>query len=460
MRVCVVGAGYVGLVSAVGLAEHGHQVTCVDADHVKVAAIAEGRSPIVEPGLTELLGRHAGRSVRATGDLAAAVVAADLTLLCVGTPSRRDGSIDTSALRDAAEQVGVALVARPAGAAPPVVVVKSTVVPGVTDGIVAETLVATSGLVRGRDLGVGVNPEFLTEGQAVADFLEPDRLVIGGDEIALAALRLLYGGFSAVPVIETGARTAEMIKYASNALLATAISFANEIALIADAVGGVDALAVMQGVHASRYLTTPTDAGPVVAGLASFLEAGCGYGGSCLPKDVAALSAHGRAAGAPVRVLEAVAAVNGGQPARLVELLRRELGPLAGRAVTVLGLAFKPDTDDVRHSPAIPVLRGLLDAGASVVAHDPVVGPAALAGLDGVGHTGDLRVALSGAEAVVLVTRWSDYLAVPALLHESGATPLVVDGRRLLDPRDVPRYAALGLTHGDRPATPDLHRKA
>ncbi|WP_181784386.1 nucleotide sugar dehydrogenase, partial [Pseudonocardia pini] len=217
MRVCVVGAGYVGLVSAVGLAAHGHQVTCVDADPARVAAIMAGTSPIVEPGLAELLERHVGRSVRATGDLAAAVRTADLTLLCVGTPSRADGSIDTSFLESAAEQVGTALRARPPDSAPPVVVVKSTVVPGVTDGIVAEALTRACGLTRGRDLGLGANPEFLTEGQAVADFLEPDRLVIGGDPIALEALRLLYAGFTDVPLIETTTRTAEMIKYASNA---------------------------------------------------------------------------------------------------------------------------------------------------------------------------------------------------------------------------------------------------
>ncbi|GAA4556734.1 UDP-glucose/GDP-mannose dehydrogenase family protein [Pseudonocardia xishanensis] len=457
MRVAVIGAGYVGLVSAVGLAEHGHRVVCVDADPARVAAITEGRPPIAEPGLAELLRRHAGRSVLATGDLAGAVLEADLTLLCVGTPSGSDGSIDTSALEAAAEQVGSALRARPAGTAAPVVVVKSTVVPGVTDGIVAAALARGCDLVRGRELGLGVNPEFLTEGQAVADFLEPDRLVIGGDELAVAAMRRLYAGFTAVPLIETTARTAEMIKYASNALLATAISFANEIALISDAVGGIDALAVMQGVHASRYLTTPTETGPVVAGLASFLEAGCGYGGSCLPKDVAALSAHGRSAGASPRMLEAVAAVNADQPARLVALVRRELGALAGRSVTVLGLAFKPDTDDVRHSPAFPVLRGLVDEGARVLAHDPVVGPEVLP--SGVGHTHDLACALAGADAVVLVTRWGEYLAVPGLLRAAGAEPLVVDGRRLLDPRDVPRYAALGLSDGDRRRTPDLERR-
>ena len=200
----------------------------------------------------------------------------------------------------------------------------------------------------------------------------------------MAALRELYAGFQGVPIVETNAPTAEMIKYASNAMLATAISFSNEIANLGAEIGGIDVVEVMKGVHLSRYLTTPLgDGASVTAPLSSFLEAGCGYGGSCLPKDVAALAARGREVGSPMRLLEAVAEVNDRQPARLVELLRRRLGTLAARRVTVLGLAFKPDTDDVRSSPAFPVLRLLLDAGAEVSAHDPLVGPEALDGLGG-----------------------------------------------------------------------------
>jgi UDPglucose 6-dehydrogenase/GDP-mannose 6-dehydrogenase len=441
MRVCVIGAGYVGLVTGVGLAELGHDVTCVDIEQHKVRAINDGRSPIFEAGLDELLRRHVGARLRATTDLAGAVAASRVTFVCVGTPSRPDGSIDTSFVEQVAAQVGTALGAVDRGQC---VVVKSTVVPGTTDGVVTEVLERTSGKRAGVEFGVGANPEFLTEGQAVDDFLQPDRIVIGGDGLAVEALRELYEGFRDVPLVMTNARTAEMIKYASNAMLATAISFANEIANLGSAIGGIDAVDVMRGVHLSRYLTAGS--GTVRAGLAVFYEAGCGYGGSCLPKDMAALTARGREVGSPMRMLEAVAAVNTDQPARLVKALELELGELRGRRIVVLGLAFKPDTDDVRCSPAFPVLRLLLAAGADVVAHDPVVDADVLEDLPGAGvsHVGDLVAAVKGADALVIVTRWADYRAIPDIVAELDPQPVVIDGRRMLERTSVTRYTGIG----------------
>lgn len=435
MRIAVVGAGYVGLVTGVGLAEHGHHVVCVDVDAARVEAINAGRAPIVEAGLDELLARHAGERFTATTDIVDAVAASSVIFVCVGTPSRPDGSIDTSFVQTAAAEVGAAL--RPGHS----VIVKSTVVPGTTDELVTATLAEASGLRPGEDFGVGANPEFLTEGQAVADFLHPDRVVIGGDDLALSALREVYAEFTGVPLVQTNARTAEMIKYASNAMLATAISFTNELANLGAALGGVDTTEVMRGVHLSRYLTSHA---PGRAGLASFFEAGCGYGGSCLPKDVAALTALGDQVGSPLRVLQAVAAVNDDQPSRLVDIVEHELGGMAGRRVTVLGLAFKPDTDDTRCSPAFPVIRQLRDKGADVVVHDPVVGAEAVADLPGVTHSTDLAVAVKGADAVVLITKWEQYQALPGLLAELDAKPLVVDGRRVLEASSVARYAGIG----------------
>ena len=237
-----------------------------------------------------------------------------------------------------------------------------------------------------------------------------------------------------------------MIKYASNAMLATAISFANEIANLGSAIGGIDAVEVMRGVHLSRYLTTPlSDGTAVTAPLSSFYEAGCGYGGSCLPKDVAALAAKGRQVGSPLPLLEAVADINDRQPARLVDLLRRELGPLPGRRITVLGLAFKPDTDDVRSSPSFPVLRLLRELGAEITVHDPVVGPEAVDGLGEVTYTADLADAVKQADAVVIVTRWDDYRRLPELIGQLDPPPLVVDGRRMLERTSVPSYTGIGL---------------
>jgi UDPglucose 6-dehydrogenase len=442
MRVTVVGTGYVGLVTAVGLAELGHIVTCTDIDERKVDALNRGEPAIFEPGLEPLLRRNLPARLRATTDLAAAVQSSELTFVCVGTPSRPDGSIDVSFVRRAVEQIGAALSSTTEFHA---VVVKSTVVPGTSDRVVRPALERTSGKRAGVDFGVGVNPEFLTEGTAVEDFLEPDRIVVGGDQRTVAALRDLYAGFSSVPIVETNAATAEMIKYASNAMLATAISFSNEIANLGSAIGGIDVVEVMRGVHLSRYLTTQLgDGTSVTAPLSSFYEAGCGYGGSCLPKDVAALAVRGGEVGSPLPLLEAVAGTNDRQPARLVDLLRRELGELRGRRVTVLGLAFKPDTDDVRSSPALPVLRLLREAGAEVSAHDPVVGPQVLDGLGEVSYAEDLADAVKQAEAVVVVTRWDHYRRLPELVGQLDPPPLVVDGRRMLDRSSVPSYTGIG----------------
>lgn len=445
MRVSVIGAGYVGLVTGVGLAEMGHTVACVDLDEHKVAAISQGDPPIFEAGLEGLLRRNLGTRFTATTDLEGAVAASELTFICVGTPSREDGSIDVSHMVRAAEQIGVVLASMEKFHA---VVVKSTVVPGTTDGVVTPTLERASRKRASEDFGVGVNPEFLTEGQAIDDFLRPDRIVIGGDERTVAALRQLYAGFAGVPVVVTNTSTAEMIKYASNAMLATAISFANEIANLGSTIGDIDVVEVMRGLHLSRYLTSPVgDGRSVIAPLTSYLGAGCGYGGSCLPKDLAALTARGREVGSPMLLLESVARVNQRQPAQLVDLLRRELGRLEGRRVAVLGLAFKPDTDDVRSSPAFPVIRLLLDAGMEVAAHDPVVGPEALDrfGDAPVLHSGDLVATVKGTEAVVIVTRWDHYHRLPELIADLDPPPLVVDGRRMLDKRSVPRYTGIGL---------------
>lgn len=442
-RVSVIGAGYVGLVTGVCLADRGHDVVCVDQDRAKLAAIEAGKPLIHEEGLEALLQRTLGRSFRVSDDLAGAVRDTNLTILAVGTPSTPDG-IDLGFVRAAAAQVGSVLATKDGFH---VVVVKSTVIPGSTDEHVVPELERASGKKAGVEFGVGVNPEFLTEGRAVRDFMEPDRIVIGaGDAMTERALRDLYAGFPQAEVVATNTRTAEMVKYASNALLATSISFANELANLGAAIGGIDTTEVMRGVHASRYLTTRVPSGPVRAELSSFLLAGCGFGGSCLPKDVTALVAAGRSAGVPMPLLEAVLDVNRRQPEVLVDLVRRHLGSLAGAVVGVLGLAFKADTNDTRESPAFPVIRGLRRGGARVLAHDPVVRVDELPGdiVQMVELRADLAVLAGEVDALVLVTSWADYAALPGLVATARTSPVIVDGRRMLDPESVPRYAGIG----------------
>jgi UDPglucose 6-dehydrogenase len=445
MRVSIVGTGYVGLVSGACLAEMGHTVVCVDVNAARVAAIRRGESPIHEAGLAEILARHAGGRLRATTDLRAAVLESDLSLIAVGTPF--DGErIDLGAVRHAATQVGRALREKDGYH---VVAVKSTVVPGTTDGPVRLLLEAASGKRAGADFGLGMNPEFLREGQAVADFMHPDRLVLGGvDDRTRDALEALYAPFPEAPRIRTGNHTAETIKYAANALFATLISFSNEIGNLCAALGGTDVVEVMRGVHLDRRLTPVLEDGRrVVPGVVTYLEAGCGFGGSCFPKDVKALAAHGRAVGVPMRVLDAVVEVNERQPERIMELLDRGFPSLLGRRVAVLGLAFKPGTDDVRESPSLPVVRALRVRGAAVRVYDPVAareGERAL-GTDGIAYSPDLETAVDGADAIAVMTRWGEFERLPALLAGADPQPLVVDGRRMLARGSVARYAGIGV---------------
>ena len=445
MRVSIVGTGYVGLVTGVCLAETGHEVVCVDNDPAKVEQISAGRPTIHEEGLEPLLAKLIGRSLSVTADLEEAVHGTEITLIAVGTPF--DGrEIDLQYIEAVSEGIGKALAGKDGYH---VVVVKSTVVPGTTDAVVTRILEEASGRRAGEDFGVGMNPEFLTEGRAIYDFMNPDRIVLGGrDDRTRELMARLYEPFAGVPVVRTNNSTAEMIKYASNALLATMISFSNELATLCTALGDVDVVDVTDGVHRSQYLTVAgADGSPQQAPIARFIEAGCGFGGSCLPKDVSALVAHGVRFGVDMPLLRSVLDTNAGQPGRTVALLDRHFDSLEGVAVTVLGLAFKPDTDDVRESPAFPIARLLLERGARVTVWDPIaMAPArAVLGDAPVGYAASLEDAVAGAEAIVLVTRWAEFERLPVLLRGAEHPPLVVDGRRLLDKNSLDRYDAVGL---------------
>jgi UDPglucose 6-dehydrogenase len=439
VRVSVVGTGYVGLVSGVCLAHVGHDVVCVDLDSDKVDAINAGTSPIHEDGLEELLRGVVGTRFRATTDLAAAVAGTEVTILAVGTPFGED-RIDLGQIVAAADQIGAALAALDRYH---VVVVKSTVVPGTTEEVVGPAIAAASGKRIGQDIGLAMNPEFLREGVAVEDFLEPDRIVLGGvDERTLEVLSELYSVFETTPILHVDPRTAEMVKYTSNALLATLISFSNEIGNLCAELG-TDVAEVLEGVHLDRRLSPIVDGQRVSPGILVYLGAGCGFGGSCFPKDVKALVAHGEAAEVPMPILRSVIDVNEAQPEVLLDRLRRHLDP-DGARITVLGAAFKPGTDDIRESPTLKIVPGLLGARARVVLHDPIALPNARAALGdhGIVYEPDLETAVSGADAVLLITAWPEYAALPALLR--GTHTLVVDGRRMLAPDELDRYDGVG----------------
>ena len=445
MKVCVVGTGYVGLVTGAGLAHVGHEVVCVDVVPEKVAQINRGEPTVYEPGLAEVLRAvvSAGR-LRASTKLAEAVRGADVSMVTVGTPNR-DGRIDLGQVEQAAAEIGTALRSRRGYH---VVAIKSTVLPTTTDTVVRRALETASGR-RAGEFGLCMNPEFLREGTAVEDFLNPDRIVIGRwDSASGDRLAELYAPFDC-PKLFCNLRTAELIKYTSNSLLACLVSYSNEIARLAELVGDVDASEVLGAVHLDRRFRVESaernaqaaqtgqqsNRSSSPASIVSFLWPGCGFGGSCLPKDVQALTHLARSSGEPMSLLETVLAVNRAQPARMVETAREALGSLAGRRVAVLGLAFKPDTDDLRESPAFPIVRELCAAGALVVVHDPVAqraareGPLASLAID---YAESVEDALGGAEAALFVTAWREYSRVPPeRFVELMRRPLVIDGRRI-----------------------------
>ena len=446
MDISVVGTGYVGLVSGVCLAEKGHGVICVDIDADKVERINAGDSPIHEEGLDELLRRNVGKGLAATTDLADAVARTSLTIIAVGTPF--DGSaIDVSYIESASEAIGKALRDKSDFHT---VVVKSTVVPGTSDDVVLPILEQASGKVAGRDFGVSMNPEFLREGAAIGDFMDPDRIVYGGsDDRTLEVMDELYAVFPDTDKVRTTNKTAEMIKYAANSLLATMISFSNEMGNLCASLGEIDIVDVMRGVHLDRRVSPIMENGDrVVPGIATYLEAGCGFGGSCFPKDVKALIAHGEAAGEDMNILKSVVGLNKAQPLLLLDLLNKHFDTLKGRKITVLGLAFKPGTDDMRESPSIPIVKALADAGAAITAYDPIAAAEAKKLFADVRmqYADTVVEAVKGADAIVLVTRWEEFGDLPVIINRMDVAPLLIDGRRMIDKDAVPRYEGIGLS--------------
>jgi UDPglucose 6-dehydrogenase len=431
VNVAVVGSGYVGLVLGACLAETGNDVICADVDEGKVAALKQNRLPIYEPGLEPLVVRNQreGRLTFQT-DVGDAVERSGVVFIAVGTPPDEDGSADLKHVLDVARTIGRHL------NGPKVVITKSTVPVGTADKVRE----AIAGERRGKGevaFHVCSNPEFLKEGAAVEDFMKPDRVVVGVDSPdAAQVLEELYAPFvrTGNPLLFMDIRSAEMTKYAANAMLATRISFMNQIAALCEAVGA-DVTLVRKGVGSDRRIGT------------AFLFPGPGYGGSCFPKDVQALLHTGKERGVPLDILDAVEAANARQKALLFEKLRRHFkGSLAGVEVAVWGLAFKAETDDVRESPALVVVEALLGAGAKVRVHDPAAVETARRHLGArVTYAAHAYDALAGADALAIVTEWREYRTPDfARMKKLLKQPLIVDGRNLYEPD---RMAKLGFTY-------------
>ena len=428
MKVVIVGSGYVGLVTGACLSDTGANVVCVDVDAIKIERLRRGEMPIYEPGLEALVRRNMAKArLHFTTDLADALVEADVAFIAVGTPPGDDGSADLSQVLGVASSIGRALATRPTEYL--VVVTKSTVPVGTAFKVASHLRTSAASAVQTgvepTEFDVASNPEFLKEGAAIEDFARPDRIVIGVEtERAQAVLERLYRPFllNARPVMFMDIASAEITKYAANAMLATRISFMNTIAALCDAVGA-DVSLVRRGIGSDPRIGQ------------SFLYAGPGYGGSCFPKDVRALHATAESLGVDFGILREVEAANERQKsvpvAKLRALIDRVDGSLAGVTVALWGLAFKPNTDDIRDAPALTVISELLDAGAEVRLYDPVAAlPSGM--FDAVTVCGEPYEATVGADALVLLTEWPEFRNVDPMLLAM-RRPLIVDARNVLD---------------------------
>ncbi len=438
MLITVIGSGYVGLVSAVCLAEIGHQVVAVDSNAEKIAALSRGEIPIYESLVPELVQRHNGKRLRFSSFPRAAVTASDVVFLAVGTPPSNSGEADLSQIEAVAKEIG------------PVVHRSTLIVEKSTVPVCACEALREMLLRRGARAGwfsVASNPEFLREGSAVTDFLYPDRIIVGADdEFSRFMLREVYrplwsGAYyrredavarpaktqSRGRLLLTSAKSAELIKHASNAFLATKISYINTVARLAEKVGAnIDEVCAGMG------------SDPRIG--SEFLRAGIGYGGSCFPKDVAAFEAVARRCGVDIPLLREVARVNDEQRIRFVEKVSRALGPLSGKRIGVLGLAFKEDTDDVRESPAIAIVRELERQGAIVCAHDPAAMAKAREAIPcaQITYADDPYEAACGCEALLILTAWRQFAGLDLQkLHSVMKTPIIFDGRNLLSPEEM-----------------------
>src|SRR5215471_309393 len=426
MKIAVIGTVYVGLVAGACLAENGNDVICVDKDSAKVRALQRGRIPIYEPGLEELVRRNrAEKRLTFTTDLGKGVRASQIVFIAVGTPTGEDGSADLRHVLEVARQIGKAMNGYK------VVVDKSTVPVGTTEKVREVIKKETS-----HPFSVVSNPEFLKQGAAIEDFMKPDRVVIGADDQRAAEImRELYSPFTrtGAPIMMMDCASAELSKYAANAMLATRISFMNEVANVCE-VAGADVDAVRRAVASDRRI------GP------AFLFPGVGYGGSCFPKDVKALIRFASGKNYTFEILHAVENVNERQKVRLLAKMKQHFGSLKGKRIAVWGLAFKPKTDDMREAPAVPLIHGLLDAGATVAAFDPEAGKVAR-GIFGakVDFKDKSYDALAGADALAIVTEWHEFREPDWIkIKKAIKTPVIFDGRNIYNPEQL---RGLGFTY-------------
>lgn len=408
------------MVTGTCLADIGNGVTFIEVEKEKVENINRARAPIHEEGLDALLKKNRER-LKATTEYTP-LKNAEIVFICVGTPSMRDGSIDLRYIKKAAEIIGKEI-----GKEWKTIVVKSTVTPGTTEGIVLPILEKISGKKAGEDFGLAMNPEFLREGKAIEDFMHPDRIVLGVmEKKSEEVLKKLYKPFHA-PLLVTTPSTAEMIKYASNALLATKISFSNEIGNFCK-IMGIDTYEVMKGVGMDHRISP------------HFLNAGAGFGGSCFPKDIRAIISLAHEKGYEMELLHSVMQVNERQPLRMIMLLEKHIPTLKGKRIAVLGLAFKKGTDDIREAPSIVVIRELLKRGAHVSAYDPIAMENMKKIFSRIEYCSTAKDAIKDADACLIMTDWDEFSSIDFSVMKK---PIIIDGRRMVEKKKDIMYEGI-----------------
>ena len=443
MKISIIGMGYVGLITGLGFCNYGHKVICLEKNKKKINDLNNNKDIIYEPGLKKILKKHLNKNFFVSQDFEEVILNTDVTFIAVGTPFS-NGKFSTRYLESAAKEIGLSIKNKKKYH---VIVIKSTILPGTTDTIIKKQIEKYSGKKAGKNFGLSMNPEFLREGEAINDFINSDRIVIGHDNLKTQSIvKKIYEKFKNVPIITTNNKTAELIKYTSNSLLANLISFSNEISNIGDKIGDINFDQVLKGVSLDRRITTKVNNKLVTPGLVSYLEPGCGFGGSCFPKDVKSLSYLASKLKSDNLILKSILKTNEKQVDKLYKIILKNT-PSSKKNILILGLAFKPDTDDIRESPSIKLIKKLLKNNKNMI---EVYDPVALNNTKKIfksklTYSNNLRKSVLNKDVIVVMTKWKILKNLNNILPKNSKS-LIIDPRRFLNSKKFKKYLAFGIS--------------
>lgn len=443
MKISIIGMGYVGLVTGLCFCDYGHKVICIEKNKKKIKDLNDNKEIIYEPGLKKLLKKHVNKNFFASDDINNAIQKTNVTFIAVGTPFEK-GKFSTKFLKSAAKNIGLALKNKKKYH---VIVVKSTVLPGTTDTTVKNHIEKFSGKKAGKDFGISMNPEFLREGEAINDFVNSDRIVIGADNKKTQIIvKNIYNKFKKVPILLTNNKTAELIKYTSNSLLANLISFSNEISNIGDKIGNVNFDDVLKGVSLDRRIATRIGEEIYFPGIVSYLEPGCGFGGSCFPKDVKALSYLAKKVKSNNHILKSVIKTNDEQIKKLFKIVMQNINK-GKNNILILGSAFKPNTDDVRESPSIKLIDKLIKTiRVNIELYDPVADKnTEKIFKNKIVYSRNLSKSVNNKNLIIIMTKWKKFKNLHKKIKKK-SNPLIIDPRRFLNPKNFKNYIAFGIS--------------